>query len=57
MFIGRNDNLFFCFVKLVECMEKFFLSTFFSYYKLYIIDQQDINITIFVAKFLIFIMF
>ena len=31
-------------------MEKLFLSRFFSYYKLYVIDEQDIDGPVFVAQ-------
>ena len=50
-FIGRYDDLFFGTVKTVKCMEKFFLSGFFSYNKLNIIDEKNINISVFFTEF------
>ena len=38
-------------MKLIKGMEKLFLGTFFSYNKLDIIDEQDINITVSISEF------
>ena len=50
-FIGRYDNLFVCTVKAVEGVEKFLLCGFLSYNKLNIINEKDINVTVFLAEF------
>ena len=38
-------------MKTVKCVEKFFLSGFFSYNKLNIIDEKNINISVFFTEF------
>ena len=48
--ITGDDNLFSWHMKVVKCMEKFFLCTFFSYNKLNIVDQKNVIITIFLAE-------
>ena len=49
--IRRYDDLFFRTVKAVKSVEKFLLGRFFSNNKLNIIDQKDINITVFFTEF------
>ena len=48
---GRYDDLFFGTVETVKCMEKFFLCGFFSYNKLNIIDEKNVNIPVFFTEF------
>ena len=55
MLIGRNDNLLFCLMQLIESMEELFLGTFLSDDKLYIIDKKNINVAVFVPELFILV--
>ena len=48
--IGGKNDLFSCLVELIEGVEELLLRRFFSYYKLYVIDQQNIYCSVLVAK-------
>lgn len=45
-----NDDLFFCFVECFEGMEEFFLRRFLFSQKLDIVNEQDIDVAVFIAK-------
>lgn len=49
-FITGDYDLFSKCMKVVESMEELFLSTFFTYYKLNIVNQQNINVPVFITE-------
>ena len=49
-FITGDDDLLSGNMKMVECMEKFFLCTFFSDDKLDIVNEQNIIISVFFTE-------
>ena len=53
--VRAKDDLFLRAVQSIKGMEKFFLRAFFLGNKLNIIDEQNINIAVFISKFLVFI--
>ena len=50
-FIRGYDDLLFGTVKTIKCMEKFLLCGFFSYNKLNIIDEKNVDISVFFTEF------
>ena len=49
-FITGDYDLFSKCMKVIESMEELFLSTFFTYYKLDIVNQQNINVPVFITE-------